>query len=74
MRKVNKFFLFGTICILAGLVLFSKNLWEDYQVGKETELIKERLEEKKVTKIEKPIDDRPDYVKNPYMEMTISDM
>lgn len=69
MRKVNKFFLFGTICILAGLVLFSKNLWEDYQVGKETEIIKERLEEKKVTKIEKPIDDRPDYVKNPYMEM-----
>lgn len=69
MRKVNKFFLFGTICILFGLLLFSKNLWEDYQVGKETELIKESLKEKSRTEIEKLMDNRPDYIKNPHMEM-----
>lgn len=69
MRKVNKFFLFGTICILFGLLLFSKNLWEDYQVGKETELIKESIKEKSRTEIEKLMDNRPDYIKNPHMEM-----
>ncbi|EGY79945.1 sortase [Peptoniphilus indolicus] len=69
MLKVNKFFLFGTICILFGLLLFSKNLWEDYQVGKETELIKESLKEKSRTEIEKLMDNRPDYIKNPHMEM-----
>lgn len=69
MRKLNKFFLFGTIFIIAGLMLFSKNLWEDYEVGKETESIKEKLEEKNIAGAENPIDDRPDYEKNPHMEM-----
>lgn len=69
MRKRNKFFFIGTICILAGLLLFSKNLWEDYQVGKETESIKERLDKKKVLDNQKSEDNRPDYIKNPYIEM-----
>lgn len=69
MRKINKFFIFGTVCILMGLILFSKNVWEDYQVGKETEIIKEKIEKKKAIQIEKPIDNRPDYVKNPNIEM-----
>jgi sortase A len=50
-------------------MLFSKNLWEDYEVGKETESIKEKLEEKNIAGAENPTDDRPDYEKNPHMEM-----
>ena len=69
MLKTNKFFLFGTIFILAGLALFSKNLWEDYQVGKNTDLIKVMLEEKKQEEIEEKIDGTPDYIKNPNIEM-----
>lgn len=69
MLRANKFFLIGTIFILAGLTLFSKNLWEDYQVGKNTDLIKSRLEEKKTEQIEKQVDSIPDYMKNPNIEM-----
>ncbi len=44
MQKINKFFLFGSLFIFAGLALFSYNLLEDYRVGRETDLVKERLE------------------------------
>ena len=83
MRKVNKFFSYlARFVFCLDSYFFLKLMGRLSGWKKETEIIKERLEEKKVTKIEKPIDDRPDYVKTRIwkcqkqrlMAMTISDM
>lgn len=64
MRKINKFFLIGSVFILAGISIFVKNIIEDKQVKDRTENILESLKED-----DSEEEDRPEYLKNPYMEM-----
>lgn len=72
MRKVNWFFTLGALLISLGAGLFVKNIWEDQQVGKETDSIKNQLNEAMTENLQAiSVDDRPDYVKNPYMEMPV---
>lgn len=73
MKKTNIFLIIGTVCIITGFMLFAKNIWEDYQVKKTTESVKVKLikEIKEDTEIQ-VIDKRPDYVKNPNLEMPIA--
>ncbi|HIT89243.1 MAG TPA: sortase [Candidatus Merdenecus merdavium] len=71
MGKPNKFFILGTICILGGILLFSYNMLEDYQVGKRIDSVKERLQKENLDQVADREEEGPDYLKNPHMEMPV---
>lgn len=82
MRKVNKFFLFGTICILAGLVLFLKTYGKIIRLEKKPRLSKKGLKKRRSQKLKNQL--MIDLImlktriwkcqKQRLMAMTISDM
>lgn len=73
MGRVNRLYIFGSICILIGTLLFAKNIFCDYKAGKEVEKISMQInKEKQINNSENQdlnIDYRFEYKKNSYMEM-----
>lgn len=55
MKKINLYFLFGSLCILLAFVLFSNNLYKDYKLSQTTNTIKEKLE--KIDNMDAPLRD-----------------
>ena len=68
-RRAKKYFLIGTICILGAASIFANNVYEDYKVGKGTEIIVNKIisknEDKKL---------REKSIKNKKREMPVKEI